>query len=169
MALCCVVISHIFLMKLNSSMMQRLLLILISFAILSSGCSEEFLLERKEDKLIGAWEFEKVTYKEYGRLFAENVTVDYHNDIIEFYDDYSAIYDDFSLSTIYPGDWLIRLDRDNTSDGSSTEYFVDVLFYGMMQGEDFGIFGSIDRLGKHKLHLEAYDSRGEYTFKLRRL
>ena len=43
------------------------------------------------------------------------------------------------------------------------------MFYGMFQGEDFGIFGEIDRLNQNKLHLEAYDRRGAYTFKLRKL
>jgi hypothetical protein len=149
--------------------MNRFILLLIPVALVTSSCSEEFLLERKEDKLIGTWEFEKVTYKSDGKLFSDNITDEYRNDIIEFYDDYTAIYDDYSLSTAYPGDWLVRLDHDYSSDGSSTEYFVDVLFYGMMQGEDFGIFGSIDRLGKYKLHLEATDRRGTYVFKLRRL
>lgn len=144
--------------------------LLIAFTVLlACGCSEQFYLERKEDKLLGAWEFEKVFYHADGHLFRDNITHEYAYDIIEFYDDYTAIYDDYSLGRIFPGEWQMILDKDSNSEGSNREYFVDAVFFGMFQNEDFALFGSIDRLNRNKLHLEARDRYGCYTFKLRRL
>ena len=150
-------------------MHRALLFTCLSLAFVVTGCSDEYYLERQEDKIIGTWEFEKVFYQADNSLFRDNISGEYVNDIIEFYDDYTAIYDDSSLGKVYPGDWLIRLDKDYTEDGGTREFFVDIMFYGIAQGEDFGIFGEIDRLNQNKLHLQAYDRHGTYTFKLRKL
>jgi hypothetical protein len=150
--------------------MMKYLLFFAGIALLASGCSEEYLLERKEDKLTGAWEIEKVFYKSDRALFRDNVTDEYRYDVIEFYSDYTAEYFDYSLNVVFPGDWLIRLDRDNyyTEDGSGSnmEYFIDAVFYDMFPEGDFAFFGSIDRLNKNSLNFEARDRRGTYTFKL---
>lgn len=150
--------------------MVKQALLLLSLTILTFSCSEEYLLERKEDKIIGRWEFEKVYYKPDHALFRDNITGAYQDDVIEFFGDYSAIYDDYSLRAIFPGDWQIILDRDTyqTGDGSGSdlEFFVDAVFYDFLQGEDFALFGSIDKLNKSKLQFEARDRRGTYTFKL---
>jgi len=145
-------------------------LIAACITMLVAGCSEEYLLERKEDKLVGTWEFEKAFYKADHALFRNNITSDYRDDILEFYGDYSAVYIDYSLNTAFPGYWQIILDKDyyHTEDGSgqNVEFFIDVVFYDLVQGDDFAFFGSIDRLNKDKLHFEARDRRGTYTFKL---
>lgn len=136
----------------------------------ASGCSEEYLLEREEDKLIGTWEIEKVFYKSDHALFRDNITSEYADDIVEFYNDFSATYYDYSINTVFPGDWRLILDRDTYSSdsggGSNIEFFIDVVFYDMLFGEDFSFFGSIDRLNKNRLEFDARDRRGTYTFKL---
>ena len=146
--------------------MVKQLLLLLSLPLLTVSCSEEYFLDRKEDKIIGRWEFEKVYYKADNALFRDNITSEYRYDIIEFYGDYTAAYDDYSLNTVFPGDWRIILDRDVYDGGSNLEFFVDAVFYDFFQGEDFDLFGSIDKLNKNKLQLEARDRRGTYTFKL---
>ena len=131
------------------------------------SCSEEYLLERKEDKLIGVWEFECVYYRPDNALFRDNVSSEFEHDIIEFLGDYTAYYDDYSLGVVFPGDWIIRTDYDYAIDGGGgTEFFVDAMFYGMFQDEDFGLFGSIDRLNNRTMRLEGRDRRGTYTYHL---
>ena len=147
--------------------MVKQILILIGLPVLLLSCSDEYLLERKEDKIIGRWEFEKVFYKADHALFRDNITSEYRDDIIEFFGDYTAVYDDYSIHTTFPGDWRIILDHDIGNDGGlSHEFFVDAVFYGFFQGDDFALFGSIDKLNKDKLQLEARDRRGTYTYKL---
>jgi hypothetical protein len=77
---------------------------------------------------------------------------------------------DVSLNAVFPGDWQILLDRDlyvtGEDSGQNVEYFIDVLFYDMLAGEDFAFFGSIDRLNNNTLRFEAHDRHGTYTFKL---
>lgn len=145
-------------------------LLYATVVFLASGCSEQYWLERKEDKLIGTWEFEKAFYKADNALFRDNITNEYADDIIEFYGDYTADYIDYSLNTTFPGDWEIILDKDYyyTEDGGSlnNEYFIDAVFYDGLAGEDFEFFGSIDRLNNNRLQFEARDRRGTYTFRL---
>lgn len=146
------------------------LLLYASLVVLASACSEEYLLERKEDKLIGTWEFEKAFYQADNALFRDNITGEYQDDIIEFYGDYTAIYVDNSLNAVFPGDWRIILDKDyyQTDNGgaSDIEFFIDAVFFDGLAGEDFEFFGSIDRLNKDRLQFEARDRRGTYAFKL---
>ena len=136
-----------------------------------SSCSKEGIIRRKENKLIGAWEFEKVFYKRDNALFRDNITDEFANDVIEFFPDYTAIYDDYSLSAIFDGEWSLIVDEEDVYDNSNSdlEFFVDAVFFDFLNREDFYVFGSIDRLNRNKLNLEGSDRFGRYTFKLRRL
>ncbi len=149
--------------------MHKILLAAVLLATFTTSCSKEQRIIRKENKLIGVWEFEKVFYKKEGALFRDNITHEYRDDIVEFFPDYSAIYDDYSLGVVFEGIWSIYLDEDHIGDQSDLEFFVDAVFYDFFSNEDFFLFGSIDRLNRNKLNLEAHDRRGKYTFKLRRL
>ena len=151
--------------------MKNALLICMAITFLLSACSKEGIIRRKEDRLIGSWEFEKVTYKSDRDLFRDNITADYANDVIEFFPDYTAIYDDYSLRAVFDGEWSLIVDEDDVFDGSNSdlEFFVDAVFFDFLNREDFAVFGSIDRLNRNKLNLEGRDRFGRYTFKLRRL
>ena len=153
--------------------MAKQLLCALVLLLLMTSCSTQWYLERKEDRIIGAWAFEKVTYKKEWALFADNITSEYSGDVIEFFGDYTAIYEDRSLGEYFDGDWEIIVDKDYvyTDDGGSsdTEFFVDAIFFDFVNGEDFRIFGSIDRLNDNRLILEAFDAHGRYRFKLFRL
>ena len=149
--------------------MKRYLPLFVLLAILMTSCSKEAIIHRKEDRLIGAWEFEKVFYKGDHALFRDNITHEYANDIIHFYPDYTATYDDASLRSIFDGEWALIVDEDYYDGDHDLEFFVDAIFYDFINGEDFTMFGSIDRLNRNKMRLEASDYRGTYTFKLRRL
>ena len=149
---------------------MRTILLIFGLALLLGSCSKEYQIRHKEDRIIGAWEFEKVFYKKDHALFRDDITHEYRHDIVEFFPDYTAIYDDYSLGAIFDGDWILIVDDDYYYDeGSDLEFFIDAVFYDFVHGEDFKLFGSIDRLNRHKLHLEAHDRRGKFTFKLRRL
>jgi len=146
---------------------------LITASILVGGCSKEYQIFRKEDKLTGAWEFEKAFYKRDGAIFRDDVTSDFNNDVIEFHPDYSAVYDDYSVKALFDGWWDIKVDDDHyyNADGGSSEleFFLDICFDDYIHREEFCYFGSITRLTREKLHYKAHDRRGVFTFKLRRL
>ena len=149
--------------------MKRLLLLATMLAIILPACSKEGRILRKEDKLIGAWEFEKVFYKEHGALFRDNITYQYRDDIVEFLPDYSATYDDYDLNAIFDGAWNLFVE-DNYYDGENDlEFYVEAVFYDFVNNEDFFLSGGIDRLNRNKLHFQAEDRRGKFTFKLRKL
>ena len=148
------------------------LLISIIFLILS-GCSTNYRITKKENKLIGAWVFDKVFYKEDGALFRDNFTNDYRGDIIEFYGDYFASYDDVSLGVIFDGWWEILVDEDvfydENGSNSELEFFLDMCFDDFIANEEFCYFGSLCRISRNKLVIEATDRWGQWTFKLNRL
>lgn len=149
-------------------MVQRLLLF-CGIAMFLSACSNDYRIDRRERRLIGAWEFEKAFYKPDNALFRDNITDQYRNDVVEFFGDYQAVYHDFSLRASFAGDWRIILDRDFYGEDNNVEFFVDAAFFDSVNGEEFFLFGSIDRLNQNKLHLESSDRFGCYTFRLRRL
>ncbi len=149
---------------------MKVTLLYVMLVIVALGsCTKEARLRKKEDRLIGVWEFEKVTYKKDFALFRKNITHEYRHDIVEFFPDYSAVYDDYSLRAVFYGDWNIFIDEDYYGEDNDLEFFVDAVFYDFLNHEDFYLYGSIDRLNRNKLNFEASDSRGTYTFKLRRL
>ncbi len=149
--------------------MKRILLLTLAFVVIFGSCSKEARILRKEDRLIGAWTFDKVFYKRYGALFRDNITSEYRDDIVEFFPDYSASYDDYDLGVVFDGAWNLYVE-DNLYDGDNDlEFFVDAVFYDFVNNEDFFLFGGIDRLNRNKLHFQAEDRRGKFTFRLRRL
>ncbi len=145
--------------------MKQILLLIMCVLMVSTSCTKDGIIRRKENKLVGAWEFEKVFYKRDNALFRKNITHEYRNDVVEFFPDYSAIYDDFSLQAVFDGEWSVIADEDF----DDLELFVDAVFYDFLNREDFFLFGSIDRLNRNKLNLEGSDRAGRFTFKLRRL
>ena len=150
-------------------MMKNLLLVMV-LAMAVGACSKEHIIERKEDKIIGAWVFDKVFYKKDHALFRDDISHLYRDDIIEFFPDYTAIYDDFSLREVFDGQWSLIVDDDFYYDdgGSDLEFFIDAVFFDYIHGEEFTFFGSITRLGRERLHFESHDRKGVFTFKLRR-
>ena len=143
------------------------------FIFLMLGCSTEYRVIRKENRLIGAWVFDRVFYKDDGALFRENLSGEYFGDVIEFFGDYSAIYDDVSLGVVFNGWWEILLDQDvfYDDDGSNRdlEFFLDMCFDDFIAREEFCYFGSICRVNRNRLVIEAVDRFGTWTFKLRRI
>lgn len=153
--------------------MKKQLLAFVLFALLYSSCSKEGAILRREDRLIGAWEIEKVTYKRDVALFARDVTDEYMGDIMEFFPDYTAIYDDYSLGEIFDGDWRLLYEEDAYWDSdaeiSDLDFHLDANFYDDIADEEFFFFGDINRLGSRVLQFDMLDRRGEFRFKLRRI
>ncbi len=148
--------------------MRTAVLLFVALTITLGSCTKEGIIRRKEDRLIGAWEFDKVFYKKDFALFRDNITHDFRHDIMEFFPDYTAIYDDYSLGAVFEGDWALIVDEDYRGDDLDLEFFVQAYFYDFLNMEEFEIFGGVERLNRNKLHLQAHDRRGTYTFKLRR-
>ncbi|MBX2815170.1 MAG: hypothetical protein KTR24_04205 [Saprospiraceae bacterium] len=145
----------------------------IVLVFLISSCTKEGAILRREDKLVGAWEIEKVTYKRDVALFATDVTDDYMGDIMEFFPDFTAIYDDYSLGEVFDGDWRLLYEEDafwsEDAEISDLDFHLDATFYDHQVDEEFYFFGDINRLGRNKLHFDMLDRRGEFRFRLRRL
>jgi len=161
--------SSINLLEEKPNRMKQLILFCAGAIFLLAGCSKEQLIERKEDKLIGAWEFDKAFYKEDRDIFRENIIHDFDNDIIEFYPDYSAVYDDYSLRAVFDGFWEVVVDDDYFDGESDLEFFVNMGFYDYINNEAFGYFASITQLTRNRLKIRAHNNRGVFTFKLRRI
>lgn len=79
--------------------------LVICMGVLIHSCSIENTLDRKADKLIGAWKIEKVIYDKYGSLFKKKVTSDYRNDEFEFMPDHRVFYYDDDLDFEFDGNW----------------------------------------------------------------
>lgn len=149
-------------------MKKRLLAFTALTLFLFTSCSKDYLISKREDKLEGYWDIEKVTYKEDGDLFRDNVSRFFSGDGIEFFSDYTAFYDDRSLAENFEGRWNIHVAEVGNFDDEDCEFFLDMVFVDHVTGEEFGYFCTINLLTQRKLNLTAHDRRGVYTFKLRK-
>jgi hypothetical protein len=127
-------------------MVMRLFPILL-FASMIFSCSEEELLDRQSDKLIGSWKFEKARFTEKWELFGDDMMHRFHGDEITFYQEGIANYLDASAQKILEGEWV--MDLDDTAD--ETLYFLDLYFYDENGDLIIEYLGEIDRLSRKKL------------------
>jgi hypothetical protein len=149
--------------------MRRLLLLLFA-SILLFSCSDEEILNRKENKLVGTWEFNKAFYKRDGALFRRDVMGDFRYDEITFYHDYYAYYYDYSLDAGFDGDWALILDHVPAGyDDTDHEFFMEMRFYDYINRHDFFYDGRVTYLTRRRLTIEVYDGHGMYTFKFRKV
>lgn len=142
----------------------------LAFIILmTTACTAEYRLERKEDRLYGAWIFESAAFKENGDLFRENRDREFVGDIIEFYRDYTASYDDRIDRIVYPGNWELILDRATfDGDDDDVEFFLDMDFFDRGRPAMTYLCG-VNNLSWERLNLRANVRGGVYYFKLRKL
>ncbi len=148
--------------------MKRTIIIALAAFFLLSGCSAEYQLERREDKLIGAWAFDKAYYNEDGAIFRDNVIREFDGDVIEFFSDFSCVYDDYSLRSAFWGDWVLNYERGYFDDEPDIDFFLDMTFFDRGRVA-FSYFSSVTLLTNNRLHIRVHDRRGVYTFKLRRI
>lgn len=150
--------------------MKKMIFLLVAvFVTTVFSCSDYARLDRKEDRLIGAWEFDRAFYRNDWDLFRDDVYDDFRGDIIEFYGDYSAIYDDASEGILYDGDWVMFFEREYFDDDSDVEFYLDMNFWDPETGETFSYFTSVTLLTRNKLNLRAHTRNGVFIFKLRRV
>lgn len=150
--------------------MQKVYILLLTTAMITlMSCSEQELIERREDKIIGSWRFEKAFFTGNNALFRDNITHLVEDDIITFNYDYSAVYDDAGKRTIYDGDWFVVLETFIDPDGTENIYFIDALFYGDRSSDEFGFYAEITWLTQNKMTITFFDNNGEYVYKLEKI
>lgn len=147
---------------------MRTILSFVLLSVLLSSCSLDYRIDRKEDRLIGRWAFDRAFFKDNGALFRDNIYNEYAGDIIEFYPNFEASYDDASERFTYWGEWEVFAQRGGGRD-DDTEFFLDMYFYDDRGFESFSYIGEVRRLSRNVLRIEAYDRFGEYTFRLERI
>ena len=142
--------------------------IILGFTLLMTclSCTIEDRIERREDRITGAWEFHRAFYKSDFDLFRENITEEYENDIIEFFDDYEAVYDDFSEGFSYWGYWEINALRDFDE---NVEFLLDMEFFDDENRLAISYISRVELLTQNKLNIQVQDRRGVYTFRLRKI
>ena len=150
-------------------MKQLQILLALVFVTAAFSCSDFARLERKEDRLIGAWEFDKAFYRNDWQIFRDDVLHEFNGDIIEFYEDYSAVYDDYSEGVVYDGQWELFFEREWDCDDSDFEFFLDMYFFEPNGSESFAYFTCVNLITRNKLHVRARTRNGWYTFKFRKL
>jgi hypothetical protein len=145
---------------------MRLLLVLAVAAFFLTSCSNEALLNRRENRLVGTWVFQKASFKENGDIFRDNISEDFEGDAIQFFPNYTALYDDFSLNAVFDGEWALFLDRDADGDDNDREYFLDMTFFDSVNRENFSYFTNVTRLTNNNMTLIANTQAGQFRFKL---
>ncbi len=148
--------------------MKNALLICLLLAGLGTSCTIEDRLERREDRLLGTWYFDRAFYREDGALFRDNVINEFEGDVITFFDDYTALYEDYDLNAAFDGQWEIFADRAFYDGDDDVEFFLDMSFYDYVNNEDFAYYSRVTRHTRNRLNIRVNLRNGFYTFKLRR-
>jgi hypothetical protein len=150
--------------------MKNALLILSSILLIGTmSCSEEEMIQRREDKIMGTWKFDKAFFLGNNALFRDNITHRYEDDILTFYTDYTCTWDDVGQQYSFEGDWFVNLEVYTDPNGAENIYFLDALFYGEVPEEDFGFYAEVEWLTQNSMTISFFDVDGEYTYKLTRL
>ena len=143
-------------------------LLLLLSSLLMISCSEEELVQRREDKIFGTWTYQRAFFKGRNALFRDDITHLYKDDIITFHTDYTCTYDDAGRRSVYEGDWFVTLEVFTDPDGTENVYFLDAFFYGAQPEDDFGYYAEIEWLTQNNMTISYQTDDGEYTYKLDR-
>jgi hypothetical protein len=142
----------------------------VLFMLFLMSCSEEELIDRREDRIVGSWAFEKAFFTGNNALFRDNISHLYEDDIITFNLDYTATYDDKGQRITFDGDWFVVLETFTGPDGAENVYFLDALFYEEnSRDSEFGFYAEIEWLTYNKMTIIFFDNDGEYRYKLRKI
>ena len=120
------------------------------------GCSIEDRIERREDRLLGAWQIDKATFKDDNALFRDNVTGDFRGDRVTFFPDYTLLYET-GTGQLFDGYWVISAVRDRDDD---TEFTLDADFFDLRGRPAFQWLGTIDRLSNNSLNVTVFERGG---------
>ncbi len=150
--------------------LPTLLTVLAGFCLLAlSACSDAELLERREDRLLGTWIFDKAFFRENGDLFRDNISGDFEGDILQFNPDYTCVYDDRLSNKVYYGTWGVFLDRDNFDGENDIEYYLDINIEDERRRPYFSFSSGIEFLTFERLTFVAQNRAGEFRFRMSKL
>ena len=130
-----------------------------------TACSLDVQLENREERLLGAWYFDKAWYKDDRALFRNNVIDEFEGDVIEFFDDYAAVYDDAGTRELYWGDWTLSAFRGGDDD---VDFLLDMEFYNERDRLVYDFLSNVTLLTRNKLNITVHEPSGIFTFRLRR-
>ena len=123
---------------------------------LTFSCSVEDRIERREDRLLGAWQIDKATFKDDGDLFSSNVTNEFRGDRVTFFPDYTLLYE-AGNGQLFDGYWVISAVRDLDDE---TEFTLDADFFDLRGRPSFQWLGTIRRLSGNRLNVTVFERGG---------
>ncbi len=150
--------------------MKKVLLSLVLIPLFLTSCLYDEVAEMKENKIEGVWTFEKARFREKWELFGDDMMHHFKGDIIEFYDDNTALYDDFQLRQQFTGNWGVTYEIEYDEEGDEVPvYFLDMGFYDPIEDQVFGYYAELHFLTRKRMRISAWNDRGEYIFKLKKI
>ena len=151
---------------------QRFAILILSISALSACQDIDHIFSSFSNRIEGAWEFDRVRFRESWAIDGDEVTRDYRNLVFNFYDDgfLTLEYaDDFGNLKIDEGEWDTEVDQDcHNNDGNCDR---TRFFYLTLYEPENGIFDrnniwEITYLGTHKLKARQNTGDGVFRYKL---
>jgi hypothetical protein len=129
--------------------------------LLSTGCSIQDRVERREDRLLGTWIIERASFNENGVLFNRNVTDEFAGDRITFLRNGRLEYLTGD-GRFFVGTWFIDALRDLDDD---LEFTIDADFFDGAGFLAFRWIGTIDRLTQNNFNINVAEVDGTLRLK----
>ena len=136
--------------------MKYLFVLATTLLFLASGCSIEDRIERREDRLLGTWVIDRVTFDEDGALFNNNLTDEFAGDRVTFFPDGTLEYV-AGNGEVFRGPWFIDALRDLDDD---VEFTIDADFFDFNGFLAFRWVGTIQRLTNNNFNLNVAEVDG---------
>ena len=148
--------------------MKTSFLLLFLSVLIFSNCTLEDRLERREDRIVGTWIFDRAHFDEDGDLFCDNVIDDFRGDRVTFFPNFTVTYDDAN-GNFFEGEWLMSAIRNTGDDEDDVEFLLDVDFFDINDLPSFTWIATVTRLNQNRLHLHVQERSGRFIFKFRRV
>lgn len=148
--------------------MKTTLLWVAALILLFSGCSSEEVILRREDRLVGQWEIEKVSFRKDDELFYKDVTSEYSGDGMQFLADFSAGYEDNSLGEMFLGSWVLEFVENDAHCESETSLHFEANFDDYVNESAMSYAGYVNRLSQNKFHFTMEEEAGDFRYKFRK-
>lgn len=145
---------------------QYSLFILLSVLFIS--CTK-YSFKSVDKKIVGQWDFDKVTIRKNWALSSTDITNQYQDNILQFNDngDFYSI-DTYNKDTLI-GNWDIEvLEYMNSSDVMETDYFLHLYTYNNATSDIEHYIWEITSVGAKKMRAEEKTSDNVYRYVLNR-
>jgi len=144
------------------------ILSLIFFISFTISCEKDNLLPNSEDKILGKWNYYKVTFTE-GFFKTKDISSEYSNIKVEFFKNKTFIQTDTQNNEKLFGTWNIYTDTVYSDDGYDIIEYLKGNLHDTINAVSYDVFWDYLDVSRTKINYQEETNEGTYKYKLNRI